>query len=253
MATYKKYTKPDFFSLIAPIVMQVHKEGGRLLPSVRLAQAWLETGGSVPSWNNLGGYKVGSGTPTAYWDGSSVNTATREVYNGVTVSTTANWRAYKSIYNYFKDQDLLFDKSRYSAVRAAKTPQEQCAALKTCGYATDPDYAGKLMSVITANNLIQYDAAPEPEGAKVVVNDKLVGYGRVEDGRVFLPLRQLGEALGMTVHWDNDNKIPYVDGRTVEMFSIIDGTVYVGVRAAAEMLGAQVSWSGGVKKVFIFQ
>ncbi|MBB6689897.1 glucosaminidase domain-containing protein [Cohnella xylanilytica] len=158
MPNYTKYSKDAFIALIAPTVMQVHREGGRLLPSVRIAQSWLETGGKVPEWFNLGGYKVGSGKPTAYWDGSSVSTETKEVYNGVTVNTTANWRAYKSIYHYFKDQDLLFDRSRYDRVRAAKTPKEQCTALKACGYATDPGYAGKLMSVITANGLTKYDA-----------------------------------------------------------------------------------------------
>ncbi|RUS47575.1 glycoside hydrolase family 73 protein [Cohnella sp. AR92] len=170
MATYKKYAKDAFIALIAPIVMQVHKEGGRLLPSVRIAQAWLETGGSVPSWNNLGGYKVGSGKPTAFWDGSSVNTATKEVYGGKTVNTTANWRAYPSIYNYFKDQDLLFTKDRYAAVRAATTPLTQCQALKSCGYATDPDYASKLMAIVTANGLTKYDglgAAGEEEELKL--------------------------------------------------------------------------------------
>lgn len=166
MATYTKYSKDAFIALIAPIVMQVYREGGRLFPSVRIAQSWLETGGNVPSWNNLGGYKVGSGQPNPYWDGSSVNTATKEVYDGVTVYTSANWRAYPSIYNYYKDQDLLFDKSRYAAVRAARTPQQQCRALQDCGYATDPAYASKLIAVIAADGLTRYDSggAAKEEG-----------------------------------------------------------------------------------------
>lgn len=157
MTTYTKYSRDAFIALIAQIVMQVHREGGRLLPSVRIAQSWLETGGSVPYWYNLGGYKVGNGKPTPYWDGSSVNTATREVYNGVAVNTTANWRAYKSIYHYYKDQDLLFDLSRYARVRAAQTPEEQCRMLQVCGYATDPTYADKLISVIKTYGLTKYD------------------------------------------------------------------------------------------------
>lgn len=163
MASYTKYTLVSFIALIAPIVMKVHREGGRLLPSVRIAQCWLETGGNVPSWFNLGGYKVGSAKPTAWWDGSSVNTATKEVYNGVVVSTSANWRAYKSIYHYFKDQDLLFDISRYERVKAALSHDVQCNALYACGYATDPLYASKLMSIIKANGLTKFDVVEEKE------------------------------------------------------------------------------------------
>ncbi|QMV44478.1 glycoside hydrolase family 73 protein [Cohnella cholangitidis] len=158
MATYTKYSSSAFIALVAPIVMQVHREGGRLLPSVRIAQSWHETGGKVPSWHNLGGYKVGSGKPTPWWEGSSVNTATKEVYGGKEVSTTANWRAYKSIYHYYKDQDLLFDLSRYARVRAGKTPEEQCKMLQACGYATDPKYADKLLATIKTYDLTKYDA-----------------------------------------------------------------------------------------------
>ncbi|XID91025.1 glycoside hydrolase family 73 protein [Paenibacillaceae bacterium WGS1546] len=158
MATYTKYARDAFIALVAPIVMQVHREGGRLLPSVRIAQSWHETGGKVPSWHNLGGYKVGSGKPTLWWDGSSVNTATKEVYGGKEVLTRANWRAYKSIYHYYKDQDLLFDLSRYTRVRAAKTPDEQCHMLQACGYATDPKYATKLINAINSYGLRKYDA-----------------------------------------------------------------------------------------------
>jgi len=175
MATYTRYSKDDFIALIAPIVLQVHREGGRLFPSVRIAQSWLETGGNVPYWNNLGGYKVGSGEPTPYWDGSSVSTATKEVVRGVTVNTQANWRAYPSIYNFYKDQDLLFDKSRYAAVRAARTPQQQCRALQDCGYATDPAYASKLIAVIAADGLTRYDsggAAEEEEDRPMTAAEK---------------------------------------------------------------------------------
>jgi len=157
LGNYTKYALSSFIDLIAPVVMKVHAEGGRLLPSVRVAQSWLETGGSVPYWYNLGGYKVGSARSTPWWDGSSVNTATKEVYNGVVVNTSANWRAYKSIYNYFKDQDLLFDNARYARVKAAKNYEEQCDALYACGYATDPQYASKLKSIIKSNQLTVFD------------------------------------------------------------------------------------------------
>ncbi|MFD0671795.1 glycoside hydrolase family 73 protein [Cohnella sp. GCM10027633] len=158
LASYTKYGSATFVELVAPVVRRVRLEGGTLFPSVSIAQTWLETGGSVPSWNNLGGYKVGSGRLTPYWDGSSVNTATREVYNGVTVNTTANWRAYASAYAFFKDQALLFNAPRYAPVRAAQTPSEQAKALQVSGYATDPRYADKLINIIANFGLTRYDA-----------------------------------------------------------------------------------------------
>ncbi|REK68015.1 MAG: hypothetical protein C6P35_03335 [Cohnella sp.] len=98
-------------------------------------------------------------------------------------------------------------------------------------------------------------AAPQPnekDTIKVVVNDKLAGYGRVIDGHVYLPLRKLGDALGRPVIWDNTTKTPYVDGKPVSTFRLIDGTTYVGVRAAGEMLGARVSWNAETGKVFVY-
>ncbi|MEF2966086.1 glucosaminidase domain-containing protein [Paenibacillus sp. M1] len=163
----KKYSKAKFFALLAPIVVQVRQEGSKMFPSVRLAQNWLETGGKINDWNNLGGYKVGSGKTTPYWDGSSVNTKTWEVYNGTKVTTSANWRAYKSLYDFYKDQDLLFGNTRYARVRAATTPEEQCKALYACGYATDPEYANKLISIINSNNLTKYDEEAGEDMAKI--------------------------------------------------------------------------------------
>lgn len=155
-----------FIAQIAPIAVQLRVEGSPIFPSVRIAQAGLETGWKIPSWNNLGGYKVGSGKPNEWWDGSSVKKGTWEVINGQRVDTTANFRAYKSVYHFYKDQDLLFQLPRYARVRTSKSPEEQCVALQLCGYATDPAYPGKLMSIIRQYNLIRYD-----EEAKKTMED----------------------------------------------------------------------------------
>ncbi|ANY69914.1 hypothetical protein BBD42_27990 [Paenibacillus sp. BIHB 4019] len=137
-----------------------------MLPSVRLAQNILETGCKIHDWNNLGGIKVGIGKPNAYWRGKAVNKGTWEEYNGKTVNITAAFRAYDSLYDFYKDQDLLFGISRYARVRTAKTPEEQAAALYACGYATDSAYASKLLAIIKANDLKKYDAIEAQTEAK---------------------------------------------------------------------------------------
>lgn len=143
--------------MLAPFAVQLRFEGSPMFPSVRLAQNLLETGGVIHTWFNLGGIKVGSGKPNQWWDGSSVHKGTWEVYNGVRVDTSANFRAYKSVYHFYKDQDLIFMLPRYDRVRAAKTPEEQANMLYACGYATDPQYAGKLINIINSYGLKKYD------------------------------------------------------------------------------------------------
>jgi len=152
-----KLAPAEFIARVAPVAVQLRLEGSPIFPSLRIAQAAHETGWRIHSWNNLVGLKVGSGKPNQYWDGSSVRTGTWEVINGYRVDTTANWRAYRSIEDCFRDQDLLFQLSRYARVRTARSPEEQAHMLQECGYATDPAYASKLVSIIRTYGLKQYD------------------------------------------------------------------------------------------------
>jgi len=155
--------KVQFFELLAPVAIRVRNEGSSMFPSLRLAQNWLETGGKIPSWNNLGGYKVGSGKPNAYWRGAIVNKGTWEVYDNQRIEVVAAFRAYDSIYDFYKDQDLLFMIKRYERVRAAQSPKQQAQALQACGYATDPSYAAKLIAIMESNGLQQYDITAEED------------------------------------------------------------------------------------------
>ncbi|TXK84326.1 glucosaminidase domain-containing protein [Paenibacillus sp. N3.4] len=151
-------TRQEFISLIAPIAIQLRLDNSLIFPSVRIAQAILETGGSINAWNNLVGYKVGSGVKTAYWQGDSVSALTWEVVNGTrNDNVPSNFRAYPTIEAGFRDQDLLFQASRYVSVRQAVNPAEQTKALQSSGYATDPAYASKLDAVIQSYQLTQFD------------------------------------------------------------------------------------------------
>jgi flagellar protein FlgJ len=150
-----------FIARIAPIAVQLRIEGSPIFPSVRIAQSGLETGWKIPAWNNLGGYKVGSGKLTPYWRGKIVNKGTWEVYDGKRVDVTAAFRAYDSVEDFFRDQDLLFANTRYARVRSARTPEEQADMLQACGYATDPQYAAKLKNIMRTYGLSRYDEEVE--------------------------------------------------------------------------------------------
>ncbi len=70
-----RMSRPAFIQHLAPIVQRVRAEGSPMFPSVRLAQNILETGCIIHPWYNLGGIKVGSGKPNAYWRGKVINKA----------------------------------------------------------------------------------------------------------------------------------------------------------------------------------
>lgn len=157
-------SRASFIAAVAPVSVKVRVDGGVLFPSVSIAQMILETGAVIHPWNNLVGYKVGSGKLTPYWRGKAVRKGTWEVYDGRTVQTSADFRAYDSIEDCLKDQALLFiNNSRYRRVVDARTPEEQAAMLKECGYATDPQYAGKIMSIINSYGLKKYDEVARME------------------------------------------------------------------------------------------
>ena len=171
-------TRQEFIDVIAPVAKKLRAEGSPILPSVRIAQAMLETGCVLHDWNNLVGYKVGSGLTNAFWTGRSVSTKTWEVYEGVLYdNVTANWRSYDSIEDCFRDQDLLFQWSRYDRVRAAQSPQEQTAMLQACGYATDPAYPLKLNSFISGFELWRYDSIDVEEEDDMKLELTTEGWG----------------------------------------------------------------------------
>lgn len=156
-----KLSRQAFVAKLAPIVQQVRREGSPIFPSVRLAQNILETGCVIHPWNNLGGIKVGSGSPNAYWRGGVVYKGTWEVYDGKRVDIQAAFRAYDTLYDFYMDQDRLFRMPRYERVRRAMTPELQAEMLQACGYATDPSYARKLIAIIREAGLRVYDELEE--------------------------------------------------------------------------------------------
>lgn len=134
---------------------------GFVLPSVAMAQAALETGygtsGLMTKANAYFGIKAGSS-----WTGKVYSSATGEVYNGVSVVVTATFRAYDSKAASVKDYyDLITESSRYSGgVSTADnilTPYTTIYNIWDGGYATDPDYVSKIMSIINNNNLTTWD------------------------------------------------------------------------------------------------
>lgn len=118
-----------------------------------LGQAALETGwgrreikGSDGSnSHNLFGIKATGG-----WKGKVAETTTTEYINGVKQKRVEKFRAYDSYAESFKDfANLIQNNPRYkSVVENVSSISGYANAMQNSGYATDPNYASKLASVI---------------------------------------------------------------------------------------------------------
>lgn len=152
-------TAKEFFSKYAYDIIEA-VQGTGLLASVKIAQAALESGYGktiITGNNNMFGIKA-SGQKTPFWNGNAKLLGTTEVINGKTVNINDAFRAYSNIGDSIKDHTyFLISNKRYKSVLDAKTPEEQAAALQSAGYATDPDYASKLINIINKYNLKEYD------------------------------------------------------------------------------------------------
>lgn len=151
--------KLDFIPTIAPIVQKVNKERGNpLYSSVVIAQAILETGfGSsdlMMKANALFGIKA-----TKTWKGKIYNADTKECYDGISMTTVkASFRAYESIEDSINDYfDLITKNKRYEKAVHTLSAHECITAIREGGYATDPKYIEKVITLIKNNNLTQYD------------------------------------------------------------------------------------------------
>ncbi|HUQ51011.1 MAG TPA: flagellar assembly peptidoglycan hydrolase FlgJ [Gammaproteobacteria bacterium] len=126
-------------------------------PRLLLAQAALETGWgrAVPqrgaeSAHNLFGIKAGPS-----WDGAAVERLTLEHEGGVTEPQLGRFKAYGSPAESFADYaDLIGTARRYAAaLENAGEPDAYARALTKAGYATDPHYADKWLSIYHGDRL----------------------------------------------------------------------------------------------------
>lgn len=142
----------SFKNRVASHAEQVSRETG--IPAhFMIGQAALESGwgkreikgvDGTPS-HNLFGIKA-----NASWKGKVVETMTTEYVNGVKQKRIEKFRAYDSYAETFQDfAKLMKNNPRYERVMAnLDNVNNYAAAIQKSGYATDPNYASKLVSVV---------------------------------------------------------------------------------------------------------
>jgi flagellar protein FlgJ len=137
--------------------------------SVTLAQAILESGWGehhMGDANNYFGIKAQEKNGKVVFGDIAtgfVDKLTKEFdKNGKAFTVVAHFRAYKDMAGSFIDHGLFLTAPRYSKALTAyvenKDANEYARGLQKAGYATDPNYADSLISLMTKHDLFQFNA-----------------------------------------------------------------------------------------------
>jgi flagellum-specific peptidoglycan hydrolase FlgJ len=146
--------KQSFLNMIKEHAQELASKG--VLASTQIAQAILESGWgtsglSKDAYNLFGIKGVGSA--------GSVTYPTKEYVNGHWVTVNAQFRKYFNFAQSINDHvNFLVQNARYKSLIGDTDYKSVCKKLQACGYATDPNYANQLISIIEDNDLTQFDA-----------------------------------------------------------------------------------------------
>lgn len=148
----------EFIMRLTPPAVESQRKSG-VPASITIAQAALESGwgesGLARAANNLFGIKADS-----RWCGETLTLNTREFIKGQWVVVPALWRKYPSWQSSIDDHAAFLKQNpRYKACFLCTTASAFAQALAQAGYATDPDYANKLIALMNRHQLQSLDGA----------------------------------------------------------------------------------------------
>lgn len=156
---FDKLTRAEFINRIRPETQSLEKTY-RVRASISIAQAALESnwGHSTLSstYYNFFGVKAAAGQP-------AVTLKTAEFTDGHWVTIDGSFRRYDSWQASMEAHAKLLvsgttdNPQRYQGVINATNYEDAAKALYTGGYATDPDYAQKIIAIIKKYQLYKYD------------------------------------------------------------------------------------------------
>lgn len=151
-------TPDQFIAAIAPAAKTSMSRTG-IPASFTIAEAALESGWGKSrlaiDGHNLFGVKA-----DASWHGDVLTMNTRECIKGQWVMVQARWRKYADWLACIDDHAaFLLTNARYREAFTCRNVTAFTQAVAAAGYATDPDYAGKILAVIRAHALTAFDTA----------------------------------------------------------------------------------------------
>lgn len=153
----------NFINEVAPYAQEAYRTLGKVLPSVCIGMACVESGYGTSKlmYNHHAvlGQKVGTGkTATKYWGGKFFTSKTEEEYTiGVHTTIRDAFRAYddlrQCVFNYYE----LLNTSLYARVKAGADYRTQMAQIKLCGYMTSSTEVNSVINTIQKYNLRRFD------------------------------------------------------------------------------------------------
>ncbi|NOT11317.1 MAG: flagellar assembly peptidoglycan hydrolase FlgJ [Methylococcaceae bacterium] len=164
----------DFVKQLHPFAEEAARQLG-VEPKVIIAQAALETGWGRSLLKNSDGsssfnlFNIKAGKS---WQGKQAQASALEVDQGIAKKVNAGFRSYGSFQESLQDY-VRFIKSnpRYGdALKQAGNAEQYTRELQQAGYATDPDYADKIMSIYHSDAISEFK--PDLIASMTPVQDK---------------------------------------------------------------------------------
>ncbi len=150
----------QFVKQLWPYAQQAASEIG-VEPKVLMAQAALETGWGKFVINKSDGqssFNLFNIKADKAWQGEKTIETTLEFEQGIGKKVQAGFRVYDSFQQSFQDYvQFLKNNPRYrDALKQTENPESYVKALQQAGYATDPEYAEKIMRLYHDKALEKY-------------------------------------------------------------------------------------------------
>lgn len=142
-----------FFNNLAPLVVNeyIRRKGQkRLYPSTVLAMAALESGYNLNA-KTLFGIK-----------GDGIVLDTTECINGENINIKDSFVIYPTLAEAVQGLYELMQWDNYDRATSCTDYEEECRMVQACGYATDPNYSDKLISIVNSYQLTMFNNIEEP-------------------------------------------------------------------------------------------
>lgn len=145
------FTSPEkFVESLYPYAKKASEKLG-VDPKVLVAQAALETGWGkhvISDRKGASSHNIFNIKADSSWQGDHVSVKTIEFHQGIAKRESANFRHYNSLVDSFNDYvAFISQQPRYQQALEASTPEDYVHSLQKAGYATDPQYANKIMTI----------------------------------------------------------------------------------------------------------
>jgi peptidoglycan hydrolase FlgJ len=151
----------DFVRQLHPYAEQAAKELG-VEPKVLLAQAALETGWGrslIKNSNGSNSFNLFNIKADKAWQGKQAQAPVLEFDQGIAKKVNAGFRSYASFQESFQDYvAFIKNNPRYEdALKQVGNGERYLHELQRAGYATDPNYANKVMSIYHGNTMTGFE------------------------------------------------------------------------------------------------